>query len=413
MILMIDTIIFTLIGIILGVIAGILPGIHTNQFFVLIVSLLPLLSRFPSSAILGLIVATAVSNIFLNYIPSIFFSVPDPSTVINVLPGHRMVLEGKGLDALFISLTGAFATLVVCVFTLPILLYLIPILHEFLYPHLHFLLIGLTIWMVMIEKTWKKRFLSLFLFIISGIWGLLCLNSTIISSEWALFPTLTGMFGIAGLLMSMQEVTKLPTQIPKKDVDVGSIKKIIVSGLVAGLLIGVLPGAGESQAGVLVSQFTNMNQKEFLGSLAGINMSNMFFALVSLYSFGKIRSGAAAAIDQVISDFNINHLIFSVGVILFSGGLSVLITWYTGKKMLKALERINYKRVSQIILMFTVGMVFWFTGVVGVFIMFVSTCLGLLPLLWGVKRTSNMGFLMVSTIIYFAGLTYLINGFLF
>ena len=410
---MIDTIIFTLIGIILGVIAGILPGIHTNQFFVLIVSLLPLLSRFPSSAILGLIVATAVSNIFLNYIPSIFFSVPDPSTVINVLPGHRMVLEGKGLDALFISLTGAFATLVVCVFTLPILLYLIPILHEFLYPHLHFLLIGLTIWMVMIEKTWKKRFLSLFLFIISGIWGLLCLNSTIISSEWALFPTLTGMFGIAGLLMSMQEVTKLPTQIPKKDVDVGSIKKIIVSGLVAGLLIGVLPGAGESQAGVLVSQFTNMNQKEFLGSLAGINMSNMFFALVSLYSFGKIRSGAAAAIDQVIFDFNINHLIFSVGVILFSGGLSVLITWYTGKKMLKALERINYKRVSQIILMFTVGMVFWFTGVVGVFIMFVSTCLGLLPLLWGVKRTSNMGFLMVSTIIYFAGLTYLINGFLF
>ncbi|NCN39142.1 MAG: hypothetical protein GW914_02055, partial [Candidatus Aenigmarchaeota archaeon] len=375
---MLYILLFSFIGIALGVFAGILPGIHPNQFFVLVVSLLPFLSQFPQDAILALIISIMVSNVLLNYIPAIFFSVPDPNTVINILPGHRMVLEGKGLDALFISLSGAFLTLIVCIVTLPVLLFFIPILHEFVYPYLHFLLLGLAIWMVVMEKTWREKMMSLFLYLISGLWGILCLNSTIISSEWALFPTLTGMFGIAGLLMSMQEVTKLPKQIMSESVNVGNVPKIVASGLIAGLLIGILPGAGESQAGVLVSEFTGLGQNEFLGALSGINMSNAFFALVSLYSFGKIRSGAAAAIDEVFLEFGLNNLIFSVGVILFSAGLSVLITWFIGKKSLKLLERVNYKLASQIILGFTVLMVLWFTGIAGLFILIVSTCLGLL-----------------------------------
>jgi len=410
---MLYIIIFSVVGIILGIIAGILPGIHPNQFFVLVVSFLPFLSQFPTQATLALVINIMVSNILLNYIPAIFFSIPDPETVINILPGHRMVLEGKGLDALFISLTGAFFTLLGCATALPILLWFIPVLHEFVYPYLHFLLIGLTVWMVIMEKTWRERFLSLFLYLVSGIWGILCLNTPLISSEWALFPTLTGMFGIAGLLMSMKEGIELPKQVLSKDVDTGNIPKIVLSGLVAGLLIGVLPGAGESQAGVLVSEFTGLGQNEFLGTLSGINMGNAFFALVSLYSFGKVRSGAAAAIDDVIPEFGFNHLLFSVGVTLFSTGLSVLITWVIGKKSLEFLEKIDYKLASQIILGFTVIMVVWFTGFIGLFMMVVSTCLGLLPMLWGVKRTSNMGFLMFSTTIYFSGLTWLVNGLLF
>jgi putative membrane protein len=410
---MIYVILFSLIGIILGLIAGILPGIHPNQFFVLVVSFLPFLSQFPTEATLALIINIMVSNILLNYIPAIFFSVPDPETIINILPGHRMVLEGKGMEALFISLAGAFFTLVGCVITLPVLLWFIPILHEFVYPYLHFLLIALAAWMLIMEKTWRNRLLSLFLYLVSGIWGILCLNSTIISSEWALFPTLTGMFGIAGLLMSMKEGIKIPKQVVSKNIDTGNIPKIVISGLIAGLLIGVLPGAGESQAGVLVSEFTGLGQNEFLGSLAGINMGNAFFALVSLYSFGKVRSGAAAAINDIIPEFGMNHLVFSVGLILLSAGLSVLVTWVIGKRSLKFLERIDYRLASQIILGFTVVMVLWFTGIVGVFIMAISTCLGLLPVLWGIKRTSNMGFLMVSTTIYFAGLTWVINGVLF
>lgn len=402
----------SLAGIFLGLVFGLLPGIHPNQVYALLVASLPLLSVFPAEGLLSLILCTAVTNIMSNYIPAIFFSVPDPNTVINVLPGHRMVIEGKGLSALFVSLAGAFFTLLSCIILLPFLLYLIPLIHELVYPYLHVLLSALVVWMIMMEKTWRKRLLSLFLFLASGVWGLVCLNSKLISADWALFPALTGMFGVAGLLMSIQEVVKLPKQEETEELSVGSMRKVIISGLVAGLLIGILPGAGESQAGVLVSQFTKLSQTEFLASLAGINTSNMFFALVSLYSFGKIRSGAASAIERVIPYFTLNHLVFSVGAILFSAGLSVVITWYIGKRLLGVLEKVDYKRVSIMILAFTVGTVFWLTGPVGVFIMCVSTCLGLLPILWGVKRTSNMGFLMLSTILYFSGLTHVVSNIL-
>jgi len=410
---MLDTIFFIFVGLIFGLIAGILPGIHPNQIYVALMSLLPLLSDIEPNAILALILSTAMANTLSNYLPAIFFSVPDPNTIINVLPGHRMVLDGKGMDALFISLVGAFLTLVVCLVSLPLLLYLIPILHEFLYPYLQFLLIGLSFYMIWMEKGWKDRIFCLSIYLLSGLWGILTLNSTIISADWALFPTLTGMFGIAGLLLSMEEVTKLPPQDISEDVNIGNVGKVVGSGVIAGLLIGVLPGAGESQAGVLVSQFTGLSQNEFLGTLAGINMSNLFFALVSLYSFGKIRSGSAAAIDEVILEFGLDHLVFSVGIILFSGALSVLATWYLGKKTLKTLEKVNYRLLSQIIIGFTAVMVFWLTGIVGVFILIISTCLGLLAVLLEVKRTSNMGYLMIPTIIYFSGLTHVINNFLF
>ena len=408
-----DLFVFSIIGIFLGSVAGLLPGIHPNQFFLLVVSFLPFLSSFPTETILALIINIMVSNILFNYIPAIFFSVPDPNTVLNILPGHRMVLDGRGLDALFISLCGVLLTTLFSIILLPLLLILIPILNTFVYPYLHVLLILLSLWMIYLEGDWKKRFLSLFLYIISGVWGILCLNSKIIDSEVVLFPALTGMFGLAGILTSIKENTKFPNQKYVGDVKIGNASKIVLWALIAGVLIGVLPGAGESQAGVLVSNITGLGQNEFLGALAGINVSNAIFALVSLYSFGKVRSGSAAAVEAILPKFTLGYLIFSAGMIAISCGISAILVWVTGKKLLKFLERLNYKLVSKIIFIFTVMMVFIFSGLIGVFVLFVSTCLGVLPIFWDIKRTSNMGFLMVSTIIYFSGLTWVLNSILF
>lgn len=409
---MLDILFFSLFGIFVGFVAGILPGIHPNQVFVALIASLPLLSSLSTQSLISFVVSIAVSNTMFNYIPTIFFSVPDTSTVINVLPGHRMVLEGNGMNALFISLSSAFLMLLLAVSLLPALLFVIPIIHKSLYLYIHLLLIGLTGWMICLESDYRKRIFSLLLYILSGLWGLITLNSIIINSEWVLFPSLTGMFGIAGLLMSVKGIEKIPTQ-KSNNMQVNGIWKILITGLVAGLMIGVLPGAGESQAGVLVSQFTNLRQEEFLGSLAGINMSNLFFSIIALFSFGKIRSGTGAAISEIISNFTIEWLLFSVGVMIFSGALSVLLCWFIGKKMLKMLEKINYNLLSKIIIGFTVIMVFWLTGFVGVFVLFISTCLGLLAILLGVKRTSNMGYLMIPTIINFSGLSYMVNMLIF
>jgi putative membrane protein len=406
-----DVILFTLVGIFIGYFTGIMPGLHPNQVFILLIALLPLVSNYSTGALIAFVIAVSISNVMANDIPSIFLSVPDPATVVNVLPGHRLVLQGRGLEALFICLICEVLTLFVAIILLPILLFMIPLVHELLYPYMHFLLLFLTIWMIILER--KKKLVCAFLYLLSGIWGLLTLNSILIPSDQALFPALTGMFGIAQLIVSMQTITHLPLQMSVRNVKIKRLKVVILSGLLAGLLAGILPGAGEAQAAIAVAEFTRLDQRGFLGTLAGINMSNLLFSIVSLYSLHKIRSGASAALDEIVYNFGMNELIFSIGIMMFTVGMSGILTWITGKKFLRFLQKINYKFLSKLIIIFTVIIVILLTGVIGLFILFISTCLGLLPLVFGVKRTSNMGYLLVPTILYFAGLNHVVYNLLF
>jgi putative membrane protein len=347
-----------------------------------------------------------------NYIPTLFFSIPEPSTAINVLPGHKMVLEGKGLNALYISLMSCLLTLVAIVVTLPFFTWIVPLIHSALDGYIHFLIISMAIWVILKEEGIKK-FYSALLFMLSGVWGVITLNSILINSNDVLFPALTGMFGLASMLISAQSTDVLPKQKVEKNIKTGNLAKTVLSGIFAGLLIGILPGIGESQAGVLVSQFTNISNKEFLGSLASINMSNLLFSIVSFYSLGRIRSGVGAAISEILTNYNFSMFIMSLGVILFSGALSSLLTWFVGKKTLIILQKINYKLVTSFIIAFIVFTVFWITGFIGLLVMIVSTALGFLALFWGVNRTVNMGYLMLSTLIYFTGLTHVVNMLLF
>ncbi|RLE48229.1 MAG: hypothetical protein DRJ31_07615, partial [Candidatus Methanomethylicota archaeon] len=390
------------LGIVLGFVAGILPGIHPNQFFVIFITLLPLFSTFSTPALVALIISTAVSNVFFNYIPSLFFSVPDANTVMNVLPGHRMVLSGYGLNALFISIVCALLTLIISIVLLPLFLVLIPIIHSFVYPYIHWLLIVVVALMIVKERKVKGKIAALVLYITSGIWGIVTLNSIVISSDDVLFPALTGLFGLPGLIASIETTTRIPYQVHVKDVKIPQLPRVVISGLLAGLLVGILPGAGEAQAGMVISEVVRLKESGFLGALAGINMSNLLFSVVSLYSFGKIRSGAAVALDRILLKFETEELLFSCGVFLFSAGVSAIGAWIIGKKFLRLLQRINYRKVSIIILVFTVLLVFVLTGLVGLFVLVISTFLGLLPLVLKVKRTCNMGYLILPTTLYFS-----------
>jgi len=407
---MLNIILFCFLGIAIGLFAGLCPGMHPNTFFVILVALSSILPS-DSYSLIAFIITVSVTDLMANYIPNIFLSVPDSDLVINVLPGHRLVLQGKGYDALFISLLGAFGTLILSLILLPLIIYIIPFLHSFIYPYIHIMLLLTIAWMCFVEKKIKNKALCAALYMLSGIWGMITLNSPLIKSQEVLFPALTGMFGLSSLFLSLKETSKLPEQKLQKNIKTGKIWKIISIGFVAGLLTGILPGLGQAQAGVMVSTFGRTTEKEFLGALSGINMSNLAFSIISLYSFGKIRSGAAAAIYQA-TEFGINELIFSAFLMLMASSIAVLITWLIGKKLLFYLQNVNYKTLSKIVILLIISLVFVFTGITGIFILFISTCIGVLPVLLGIKRTSNMGFLMVPTLLYFAGLSGIVSQFI-
>lgn len=400
---MFDIFLLAIIGIFIGFITGMLPGIHPNQIYVLLLTFMPIIP-FSQISVVVFFISIAVSNIIFNYIPSLFFSLPDPSTVINILPGHRMVLSGKGLKALFISLSSVMLTFICIGLFLPVFIILLPIINNLVLPFIHIFLIILAIWMILLEKNNKKKLLSLLLFLLSGTFGILSLNSLLIDPNLILFPVLTGMFGLSDLLISVKTINELPSQ-DKSEVNMKGYVKILLTGISAGFITGILPGAGESQAGVAVSQISMVSQEQFLGSLASINASNLFFALLALFSLGKIRSGLTVGINAIVDDFDLSWLLLSMGSILFSVGISVALCWFFGKKFLELIETLNYNFLSKLIIVLTVIMVWWLTGFIGLFILIISTSLGLLSIFWDVKRTSNMGYLMLPLILYFSGVS--------
>jgi putative membrane protein len=182
--------------------------------------------------------------------------------------------------------------------------------------------------------------------------------------------------------------------------------KVMFLGLLAGVLSGILPGAGESQAGLVVMSFQRLKDEEAVASLASINAANMFLSLLMLAATGKVRSGLAEALAS--TDFK-EFMLLGCGSILFSAGISSLICFWIGNRVIKLLESIDYKKLSYIIIVFLVLMVVLFSGIIGLFILMVSTCMGMLPLLLHVKRTCNMGFLMMPVILYYLGLVELFS----
>lgn len=99
------------VGVVLGTISGLVPGVHSNT-----------VAGFLAGASGSLLVlfgpeglaATMVTHTFLDAVPSMFLGVPDPDTVLSVLPAHRLCLAGHGEGAVRVSALGSVAGFVLC-----------------------------------------------------------------------------------------------------------------------------------------------------------------------------------------------------------------------------------------------------------------------------------------------------------
>ncbi|NLX46674.1 MAG: hypothetical protein GXY70_00660 [Euryarchaeota archaeon] len=121
---------FTLFGMGMGALSGLAPGIHVNTLAVLLIMGVPSLSPIldgicvtvgcslpPALLVACTILSAAICHSFLDYIPSLIMGVPDETECMSVLPSHRLILEGKGMNALQAaaqgSLVGAMAGTIV------------------------------------------------------------------------------------------------------------------------------------------------------------------------------------------------------------------------------------------------------------------------------------------------------------
>lgn len=400
---MLEILSFALIGVLLGAITGLTPGLHVNTLVVIILSLSPFfLERLGVEVVVALIISMTVTHTFVGFIPAIFIGVPREDNVLSVLPGHRLLIQGRGYEAVRLTVFGGIGAIAVSVAVLPIGLKVLPTLYEATRAVLPYLLLGVLGFMVMTEDGWRRRAFSLALILYSGALGLLVLNKGLLPAKFALFPTLTGLFGLSTLLISMRCRVEIPEQ--ELEYDSGNYPGGLLAGSLGGVLTGLLPSIGSSQSALIIQNFIGKKEeKSFLVALGGVNTSDAVYALFALYLIGNPRSGASIAVERLLPEVTYPDFLFMAGVVLFTSFFAALITLNLAKFFVRKIQKLDYRKFSLGVLLFLTILILFLTGPLGLLIAGIGTAIGVAAPLAGVKRSHCMAVLIIPTILYFLG----------
>jgi putative membrane protein len=155
-----EILIAVLLGCFFGIFTGLIPGVHINLISLLLLSISGLLLNITSPMIIAiLIISMAITHTFLDTIPSIFLGAPDSDTALSVLPGHSMLLEGKGYEAVMLTLIGSFFALILAIILSPLIGIIIKIIYPYLEKFMALILISASCFLIFREK--KKKILGI------------------------------------------------------------------------------------------------------------------------------------------------------------------------------------------------------------------------------------------------------------
>jgi putative membrane protein len=230
------------LGIVIGIFTGLTPGIHVNLVATTLFALSPVLLKYFEPLNLAVfIVALSVTHSFLDTIPSVYLGAPENENALSVLPGQRMLLRGEGFLAVKITILGTYIGMIAAICLIPFFIITAKKIYPLLKPFLVYLLIAMMIYMILREE---HKFWSFLLFMLSGTLGIIVFSFD--SLKEPLFPLLSGLFGVSGLMISYFENTKIPEQnidshIHLKNID---LIKAIMGSSIGVFLIQFFPGLG-------------------------------------------------------------------------------------------------------------------------------------------------------------------------
>lgn len=414
------------LGFVLGSISGLTPGLHVNNFAALLLGASPALlaAGIQPFHLASAILAAAISQTFLDAIPAIFVGAPDAETVLAVLPGHRLMMDGKGIEAVRLSALGsAGAVMVAALLILPLSM-IFGRYYQDLTGWIGPLLVLIATAMIYTENgphiegpglmaNFRYKAMAVLIFLTSGALGAFSfsrehlLYSPLDLAPQPLLPLLSGLFGASFLILSISTHTEIPEQRDLGfDLPAPALARSIFMGGLAGSLVAWIPGISPAVATLVTRLGTDHDSsgREFLVSVAGVNTSCTIFSLVALLVIGRPRSGAAAAIGELVevSELMVWQMVVMAAAV---GAASYLVTIRTARLAATILHRLNYRLLCSAVLSGLILICAAFTGPFGLLIFTLSTLVGLAAPICGVRKTHAMGVLMLPVIAYYMGWT--------
>ena len=412
---MIELIIACFIGISIGTITGMIPGIHVNTAGAILFASSTFLLTFISPEFLCVVmVAMSIAHALIEFVPSMLLGVPQEGTATSILPGHRMVLQGRSKEVIRIVSIGGFGAIIVTILMLPIFAMALPILHDISKPFTWAILLFASIYLTYKLTNTRRDFIwSFLLFVLSGILGWIIFQ-TPISSGVSLMCTFSGLFGISTILFSLNDSSTIPHQnkFYELDLDFNKFKSIFAGGI-TGAILGFLPGFGPAQGTVIAQAASGANDNDdddtvnFLLATSGLNVSDCLFSLIAIYIIGNPRSGMAVYMSYLISEMNLNHLAIFIFASLIAVSVSLALSLKLGDSFSRLMSGVDYKKLSigvillQILILYI--FIFYYEAPLGymTLALITSTALGMLPHYIGVGKSHLMGVLIIPAIVIY------------
>ena len=405
----------SLLGAAIGTFTGLVPGIHVNTLAAMMLAGYPLLSDslsvfIPSElmpiCISSCIMSASIVHSFVDYVPSVFIGAPDPDDVISALPGHRLLLDGRGMAAVrsaaIGSCVGACASIALAI---PLQLILMSGVSDYLDSITAIVLIAVIATMIMHEKDKKNALWCFLIILISGLLGLICMDLEIpcegmIAGSTMLFPMLTGLFGMPTMLQALRNPV-IEKQIDDCEYPVGPVPGI--KGVIMGVLTGWFPGITSTTGAILSDSITPEKKPEgFIAMTASVGTSAAIIMLVTMSITGHGRSGTMIIIGDILGDSIIGAMNSFFLLLLLTAAFAAFLgycsTILCGKMMSKVINHIDTLILNRACIVLIITLVLLMTGPFGLLILAVSTALGFLPVRLGVSRVYLTGCLLIPAL---------------
>ncbi len=392
---MIYILLFLLLGVVIGVSTGLIPGFHPNLIATLAVGY-AVFSPFQSSVML---ISAAVTNTFVNFIPAVYLGAPSASTALSVLPGHKMLLEGRGYEAIRLTVVGGLVSVAIVVLLFPVFVLGIGSMYGVLESYMPFVLIAIVAYMVYKDR----RLDSVLFFFLSGLLGYIVLQHNFIGTSHDLFPLLAGLFGVPMLIHSFRRDPTIPTEDRSiRHIGRREVVREGTLGSLAGVIVGLLPGIGSAQATYIVRELTSEeSDRGFMLAIGGVNTSNILVSLLAVYLIGRGRSGVAVSVQNLMDSITFSDTLVFMFVGLSAAGIGAYATLRFARKSLGLFRKVDYGKLCIAVIVFIFSVSLLLTGIRGVVVGTVGAFVGLSCLLSGSRRSYLMGSILFPVILFF------------
>lgn len=341
---------------------GALPGFHPN---------LAINFSLGSTELLQVV----FGSIFSSIIPALLM-VPQGEMGAILLLGQEEVKKGKMQESIEKFAGGAIMGAMLFLISYPAYRYILlvkGILGKLILPFLIF-----TSSATLLRS--KKPGTATLVFLLSGIYGYIILNSGI-DSNIVLGAHFTAMFGLAGLMMS----SRIPTQTIRRPRVILDFPAAVI-GFLGGLLISLFPAVTPAQVYTVLLLLFGQGAKGL--SAAGSLASSSF--LLSFQSLTYLGKGRMATVETI------RH--FAFGDVLAYAALAYGLILITSKSLVHLVNRIRDIRGLMMIAVLLSVTVFYKEALP---IALFSLLLGLIPYKLGTERVHLMGSLIVPTMLWY------------